>query len=207
MAPWSRIRATQVPHLAGRARSARCGMAPRSRMRGPRCHAPQAIAPIAAIGALRSAARRGQERLARGAVGFDAAGCEDGRGDVGEAGIGAGARRSSSPGATTAQASPGVWLPERPLPAPLRVTSPKLSDVTPVRVVAGRSLQRTTRSGSWSTRSPGWCSRTRSTPATAGEPSGSWNVRSPASMRASSSSAAAGSTMPSRSRPRRFRRM
>ena len=118
-----------------------------------------------------------------------------------------GSRGACAPGATTAQASPGVWLPERPLPVPGRSTSPKLGECTPASVVAGRSLHCTTRSGSWSARAPTWCSATRSTRATAGAPSGSVNVARPAAIDASSASASDGSTIPSRSRPRRFRRM
>ena len=94
-----------------------------------------------------------------------------------------GSRADERPGATTAHASPGVWLPERPLPAPLRLTSPNASELTLASVVAGRSLQRTTRSGSCDTRSPGWCDATRSIPATAGSPSGSRNVPRPVAMR------------------------
>ena len=55
---------------------------------------------------------------------------------------------ADAPGTTSAQASPGVWLPERPEPLPCRRTSPNRGERSEARLVAGRSVQRTTRSGS-----------------------------------------------------------
>ena len=93
-------------------------------------------------------------------------------------------------GTTSAQASPGVWLPERPEPLPRRRTSPKRCERSSPRAVAARGAQRTTRSG----RRSAWRARVelrrRGSPrSTAGAPSGSANVASPAAISSPSSSA------------------
>ena len=61
---------------------------------------------------------------------------------------------SAVPGTTSAHASPSVWLPGRPLPTPWRCTVPNSSERSPVKRDAGRSVQRTTRSGRRSDRLP-----------------------------------------------------
>jgi hypothetical protein len=111
------------------------------------------------------------------------------------------------PGTTSAQESPAVWLPERPLPWPRRFTVPNRGDTTSVSRVAGRSLHRTMRSGRRSECTPvSKVSATRSTALTAGAPSASVNVSRPDAISSISASASPGSTIPSRSRPRRFTR-
>ena len=77
-----------------------------------------------------------------------------------------------APGITSAQASPSVWFPDRPLPTPWRRTVPNRSDRTPSMPRGRRAVQRTMRSGSRWARSPvPNMSATRSTDSTAGEPS------------------------------------
>ena len=83
----------------------------------------------------------------------------------------------------------------------------KRADVTPSSRADGRSLHRTTRSGKRCAQRPRAMSGgTRSTAATDDAPSGSRNVASPAAMVSSNADASAAGTMPSRSRPRRFKR-
>ena len=106
--------------------------------------------------AYRARRRTLKQRLAADAVDGHARQRGGGGGDVLEP------RRSltacaarAAPGTTSAHASPSVWLPDRPLPTPWRCTVPNSSERTPVKRVAGRSVQRTTRSGSRSARVPG----------------------------------------------------
>ena len=119
-----------------------------------------------------------------------------------------GARGPCAPGTTTAQASPGVWLPERPLPVPRRRTSPKRRRVhagqrrrgplAPLHDEVGQLARRARRRGA---RRRG----RRSRPPARRRDRGT--SRGPSAIARSSASASAGSTIPSRSRPRRFRRM
>ena len=126
----------------------------------------------------------------------------------GAAGARARARRRARPARRPPRRRPGVWLPERPLPAPLRRTSPNAGEATPASVVAGRSLQLHDEVGELAgaragggARRPGRRARPRAAP------SGSRNVRRPAAIaRHAARRPRPGSTIPSRSRPRRFSR-